>query len=576
VEETFVAATSATPVRHGQAKPRTSHTEKETVATVSLADGTVLMGRNVSLARGQLRLTLAGGRPVALKAGQLLSVAFRVNQPTLQLHLDGGVTLDLIWIPAGTFTMGDDDGKPDERPAQRREMNRIPVATGSPGAHLIEGGIPVRSVRKADLPNRGPRGRQKGNAMQYPGKLAAIVLAIVGATCTYAEAGEAAATQPAKVSARDLQAVVSANNHFARDLYGQLAKQDGNLFVSPYSVSTALAMTYAGARGETAAQMATVLHVQPLPAKRLHPALAALQGRLVAVEKGYQLHVANALWGQKGHAFLPEFLTLNKAHYGAGLQQVDFAADTEAARQTINAWTGKQTNNRIKDLLKPGVLTSDTMLVLSNAIYFKGQWVSKFDPKKTGPAPFMLVDGKTVTVPMMHQSGPFRFARLPNLKAVELPYVGRALSMLVLLPNKAADLPKLERALTLTQIQQWVKRLRGEKEVEVTLPRFTVTTAFSLKDTLAGMGMTDACTPGKADFSGMDGSRTLFIGAVEHKAFVEVSEEGTEAAAATDVVMYKGEAPPRVFRADHPFVFVIRDNRTGSILFMGRLMNPKA
>ncbi len=378
-------------------------------------------------------------------------------------------------------------------------------------------------------------------------------------------------------AAPDPQAeVVRGNNQFAWDLYAKLREAEGNLFFSPYSISTALAMTYAGARGETAEQMAETLHFTA-PDEDLHRAMGALVDALnKAGEEGdFELAVANALWGQSGYEFLDAFTEMVEKSYGAGLERVDFQRQTEAARQTINQWVEDKTNERIEDLLKPGVLSPDTRLVLTNAIYFKGDWASQFDKDATRDRPFTRVGGDKIDVPMMYQKGEFRYGGNNVCQILELPYEGDDLSMLVILPRTAEGLADLEKGLSPEWLDRWAQPMR-KQEVHVYLPRFEITAEFSLKDVLIAMGMRDAFSE-DADFSGMTGRRDLFISAVEHKAFVEVTEEGTEAAAATAVVMNERAAPlPVTFRADHPFLFLIRDNGTGSILFVGRVANPKA
>ncbi len=375
----------------------------------------------------------------------------------------------------------------------------------------------------------------------------------------------------------DAGALVRGNNTFALNLYGELKEQEGNLFFSPFSISAALAMTYGGARGNTAAQMEQVLYFE-VTAERLHQTFAQLLEQLNARGKkgGYQLSVANALWGQQGVGFLKKFLDLTEKHYGAGLQQVDFAAATEAARQTINAWVEKETQGKIKDLIQPGVLNALTKLVLTNAIYFKGTWAEQFDRKATRDTPFTLATRRQVKVPMMHKTENFGYTEAEGFQALELPYAGDDLSMVIFLPREVDGLAALEKELSLENLESWLGGLRRQT-VQVSLPRFTMTSEFGLQDVLKSLGMTDAFS-GAADFSGMTGRRDLFISAVIHKAFVDVNEEGTEAAAATAVVMMTSAAPrpPVVFRADHPFLFLIRDNRSGSILFIGRLVNPKA
>lgn len=373
----------------------------------------------------------------------------------------------------------------------------------------------------------------------------------------------------------DIKAVVAGNRQFALDLYARLKEQSGNLFFSPHSISTALAMTYAGARGQTEEQMAQVLHFS-LPQERLHPAFKVLEEVLQAIgnQKGCKLSIANALWGQKDYTFLEEFLDLMEQYYGAGLNKVDFENNTEGARQTINRWVMKKTNNKIKDLIKPGVLDEYTRLVLTNAIYFYGTWKYKFDRQDTRTELFTIGPGETVLVPMMSMKENLRYWANEDLQVLELPYVGKYMSMIVLLPNNLEDFESLENSLTIENLNIWLAELQ-EQEVEVYLPKFDITSEFNLSDVLAVMGMSDAFMPYVADFSGMDGTRDLFISAVVHKAFVAVNEEGTEAAAATAVAITVTSVPQiPVFRADHPFVFLIRDNESGNILFIGRVMNP--
>jgi serpin B len=377
-----------------------------------------------------------------------------------------------------------------------------------------------------------------------------------------------------QVTNQSIQAVVQGNNKFAMALYRRLQELDGNLFFSPYSISIALAMTYAGAGGKTQTQMAQALSF-PTGQKTLHPVFALLAGKLgEAGKKGHvKLRIANTLWPRKGDKFLKAYLALMKKFYGVRITPVDFGEEEEARRK-INSWVEEKTENKIKDLIAPGVLDAATRLVLVNAIYFKGDWASPFDPVLTSQAPFVVAPGNPVQVPMMTRKDTFRYAADDKLQVLELPYAGDDLSMLVLLPGEDDGLASLEESLELESLDKWTNAL-AEAEVEVSLPRFELTFPFRLDETLKTMGMTDAFS-GNADFSGMDGSKELFIGAVLHKAFVNVNEQGTEAAAATAVVMQtKAMAfPTIVFRADHPFSFFIRENKTGSILFVGRVANP--
>jgi len=377
----------------------------------------------------------------------------------------------------------------------------------------------------------------------------------------------------------EMSAVVNGNNRFTTDLYARLKERTSqNLFFSPYSISTALAMTYAGAAGETARQMAEVLHFTAAEPE-LHQAMARLRRRLLGdTPKSYQLRVANRLWGQQGYEFLPGFLQTTRNDYGAELAVVDFAR-SEEARQTINQWVERQTEEKIKDLLAPGVLGASTRLVLTNAIYFKGNWQQQFNKNATQDAPFHLSADKTVTVSMMHQGERFGYRAFDDLQVLEMPYAKGELSMIVLLPKKIDGLSQLEQKLTPENLQVWAKELQWQK-VMVYLPRFKMTSQFGLKDTLQAMGMTLAFDDRKADFSRMSRSEGLYISAVIHKAFVDVNEEGTEAAAATAIGMRAMAASPQreqppTFRADHPFLLLIRENQTGAILFVGRVMNPK-
>lgn len=398
----------------------------------------------------------------------------------------------------------------------------------------------------------------------------------------------------------DQRQVTEGSNAFAVDLYAQLRRQKGNLFFSPFSLSTALAMTYGGARGQTASQMADVLHFPP-DQDRLHHALAeTIQALNAAGQSGdYQLSIANALWGQEGHVFLPAFVDLAQRDYGAGLFNVDFAA-TAAASARINAWVEKQTQDKIRDLIQPGMLNSQTVLVLTNAIYFKGFWATAFPRKNTKTEPFYMAAGKTVSVPMMHlQDGSFRYIQKDNFWILEMPYKGNSLSMIILLPYEESapqsrpagpvqaqqpaaypNLETVEPSITPGRLQDWLRDLDAQppRKLPVYLPRFKITWEGELSRTLADMGMKDAFS-GSADFRGMDGKRDICISKVVHKAFVDVNEEGTEAAAASAVIgrmmATRQLTPPPIFRADHPFVFMIRDNRHAVILFAGRVLNPQ-
>jgi serpin B len=379
--------------------------------------------------------------------------------------------------------------------------------------------------------------------------------------------------------AADTAPLVAGNTQFALDLYARLKSGDGNLFFSPYSISTCLAMTWAGARGNTASQMAGALHLQGSPAL-VHSQFADLQKQLNAVQakKKVALNIANGLWAQKDHPFLPAFFKIATDDYASQIRQADFHTAAEATRLEINNWVSAKTADRIQDLIPPGAVDGDTRLVLVNAIYFKGRWDTPFKKSKTRPAPFKTESGRSVTEPFMHETEWFGYAETNGLQLLELTYAGGDLSMVVLLPAETSSFKEFEDSLTAKNLDLWLRQSRGSK-VEVFLPKFRLTEEFSLGDTLAAMGITEAFTS-NADFSGMDGGRDLFISAVIHKAFVEVNEEGTEAAAATGAVAVASavriepmDVP--VFRADHPFVFLIRDTHSGSILFLGRFAGPE-
>jgi serpin B len=386
--------------------------------------------------------------------------------------------------------------------------------------------------------------------------------------------GWGCAASPPTAPQADKQQVVEGNNHFALDLYARLRDRPGNLFFSPYSVSTALALTSAGARGETAEQMARTLHLT-LPGERLHSAFAAVNAALTGGKPtGYKLYTANALWAQKGFDFLPEFVQLAKDFYGARATDVDFQGASEEARQTINAWVEQQTNDKIRELLKPGVINSLTRLVLTNAIYFKGTWSHPFDARRTREEDFQVTDERKVRVPLMQQRVHAGFLEDGAVQLLELHYAGDNLSFVAVLPRKPDGLPALEQALSVDRLATWLGKVH-QAEVQVTLPRFKLTEEFDLTRTLPEMGMSAAFDGSRADFSGLDGKKDLYISAVVHKAFVDVNEEGTEAAAATGVAIARAAVlRTPTFRADHPFLFLIRDMRSGSILFLGRLADP--
>ena len=404
---------------------------------------------------------------------------------------------------------------------------------------------------------------------------------ILMVVCLLAGSAAGRAAKAPDPHAAEKAGMAEAVNAFAFDLYAQVRGAEGNLFLSPYSISSALAMTYAGARGQTADEMARTLKfpadwlAQP---DRIHAAFAHLNADLNAEGKPYELTVANRLWGQTGYGFLPAFLGVLGQHYGAGLQEVDFARRTEAARKTINAWVEKETRDKIKDLIPMGGVQPLTRLVLTNAIYFNGTWTHQFEKKRTRDADFLVTAANKVTVPMMYQTEHFQYADCDTFQMLQMPYKGGELAMVVLLPKQTGGLPALEGQLSAAMLAERLRSLKHEN-VRLYLPRFKMTWRVLLAGVLKKMGMPLAFNGAKADFTAMNGGKEpLWIDEVIHKAFVDVNEEGTEAAAATAVVMIGTGMPrqPVVFRADRPFLFLIRDTRSGAILFMGRVMNPKA
>lgn len=369
----------------------------------------------------------------------------------------------------------------------------------------------------------------------------------------------------------DEQAVVKANNQFAIDLYSNI-NGNGNVFFSPFSIFDALSMTYAGARNETEEQMAKVLHIT-LPQGSFHRAFSKIIEEMkYSVQKNeYTLKIANALWGQKGFHFLNSFLSLVKNRYDGNVFSVNFSNGMETA-QKINDWVDNQTNGKIKKII--GKINPLTRLILTNAVYFKGEWSSGFATATTEPSTFYVNPKQEVKVSMMYQEGKFSYMENSALQALEMPYKGGNLSMVVLLPKNKYGIDEVEKALSVSNLKRWLSGMK-EQKVKVYFPKFELKTSYDLKNTLTSMGMSNAFS--NADFSGMDGAKDLCISKVIQKAYVEVNEKGTEAAAVTAVVAVltcsPNYHPPEIpiFRADHPFVFFIIDKPTGAILFMGKI-----
>ncbi|XP_045667626.1 leukocyte elastase inhibitor [Ursus americanus] len=380
-----------------------------------------------------------------------------------------------------------------------------------------------------------------------------------------------------------MEQLSTANTHFAVDLFRSLNKDNptGNIFISPLSISSALAMIFLGTRGNTAAQVSKTLHFDTV--KEIHSRFQSLNADINKRGAPYILKLANRLYGEKTYNFLPEFLTSTQKMYGAELASVDFQKASEDSRKVINEWVKGQTEGKIPELLAAGVVDSMTKLVLVNAIYFKGSWEDEFGKEDTVDTPFRLnkVRKTKKTVKMMYQKKKFPFGYIQDLKCrvLELPYRGRELSMIILLPDDIEDestgLKKIEEQLTLEKLCEWTKAENLDRvEVNVHLPKFKLEESYNLNSHLAHLGVQDLFNS-KADLSGMSGARDLFISKIVHKSFVEVNEEGTEAAAATaGIATFAMMMHEENFVADHPFIFFIRHNPSSNILFLGRLSSP--
>lgn len=375
--------------------------------------------------------------------------------------------------------------------------------------------------------------------------------------------------------------VAASNTDAAFALYRQIAGDaEGNVFFSPFSISTALAMTYAGADGRTAEEMAGALHYGP-NGTAFHQAYGDYLGQLLDQAEGHiDLRIANRLWGDTRYEFDPGFLDLNASAYRSPLALADFQHQPEPSRVRINNWVADQTEQRIQDLIPQGSVSESTRLILTNAVYFKGDWARAFDPDRTADRKFHPTAGAPVLVPFMNSRSSLAFSENDRYKMVRLPYQGDAQSMIIVLPHRDQDLPEVEATFDAAALRTAFHMPQAD-EVVLSLPKFKMTLPLSLRDHLEAMGMTEAFTP-RANFSRMSPDNDLRISDVIHKAFVEIDEVGTEAAAATAVVMehlssaMPQQRPTKLFIADHPFLFYIVDDRTQSILFMGRMAQPKS
>ena len=379
----------------------------------------------------------------------------------------------------------------------------------------------------------------------------------------------------------NLSRVITANQKFSCNLYRQLAVQEkGNLAFSPHSISTALMMTLAGTGAETTTEeeIQRVLH-QTLLRELLHETYGVFQTNLQrrVSSDGTQLLTANRLWAQQGSSFKPSFLENLRRNYGAEPEQLDFAQQHQQARQVINAWVARRTGDGIQQLLGPDSLSADTNLVLTNAVYFEGKWTRAFSPESTTVRPFRLSNTQSVPVPLMRQLSRFSYAGDDKLQVIEIPYGQKDnLAMMIFLPRQVHGYHELEATLDPVRIKRWLDRLQ-ETDVDLQLPRFQLRSSLQLADVLKWLGMEQSFLQGRADFSGIDGKANLVLDEIHHQMLIRVDEQGTTAAAATDVVIQRVSTRRNqnvVFRVDHPFVFLIRDRRTGTILFMGRVTDP--
>lgn len=366
-------------------------------------------------------------------------------------------------------------------------------------------------------------------------------------------------------------------NQFGIELYKQLSSTKGNTFFSPFSISTAMAMTYAGARGNTEQEMARVMHFDS-DQSLFHNEYKQYLDKIFTNKKGVKLTTANSLWAQKDYTFLDSFFNITEEYYNAPVHLVDYTSDNERekTRETINKWVEGKTNNKIKDLLQPSDLEPLTRLVLTNAIYFFGNWEKPFDSKLTEPNTFYSDQGLEIQAPFMKHKEDYKYYENDQIQYLEIPYTSSQISMAIILPKETEGLAEIEEKLDKISLNQWMTKATIQK-VNILIPKFKTSFRTSLNKALSDMGIKEAFTE-DADFSGMTGGKDLMISNVIHQAFIEVNETGTEAAAATAVVMRMKSAfaaEEMFFNANHPFIFIIKDNETNSILFMGRIINPE-
>ena len=375
---------------------------------------------------------------------------------------------------------------------------------------------------------------------------------------------------PSRVLSAAERSLIVGNTQFAFDLYRKLHQGNGNLFFSPYSISQALAMVYTGSDGKTEDQMASALQFEFAP-HDLPPVFGALHSELVRRgTRSFQLHLANSLWWQEGYALRQVYLKTLRKRFGATVESLDFSTAPEKSRATINDWVSRQSNGKIKELLPQGSITSLTRLVLANAIYFRATWKERFNADYTSNSPFHMLDGGQVTVPMMEQITPFAYTATGGVQAVELPYIGEQFSMVVLLPPRG-QFEDFASSLTADRVAAILEHL-STKMVQVCMPRFEFRSSFEFAAALAELGMTDAFILGRANFRGMALDREFFLDDIYHQSIVSVDENGPYAAAGTAAEMVWPDVP--TVRLNRPFIFLIRNVETGSILFIGQVVDP--
>jgi serpin B len=419
--------------------------------------------------------------------------------------------------------------------------------------------------------------------------IAGCLLALSGCERYVYAASEKPRDMMPDVSDQETGQLTTGNTEFAIALYKKLATGSENVSFSPYSVSLGMAMAYAGARGETEKQIADTFHFA-LPQDRLHKAINAVDlvvtGADYGFQPGFELSIVSSLWGQKGLSLLPEFLDTLAINYGSGVRLADFMNKPDESGELVNNWVGKETRGKITDLVAPGTIGTNTGLILANAIYFKAEWDRKFPEEDTKDGDFHLIDGSMVRAPLMEQTSVFGYAEGDGWQAASMPYrydfEDRQKSMIIILPEQAR-FDEIQGSLDEPTLSAIISAFAG-RTVHMILPRFRSESSTEITNVLKDMGMTDPFSEHRADFSGMARVNPPYLGRVLHKVYVDVDEKGSEAAASTVITMPSPAPPPMPppesvtyeFIADHPFIFLIRDNPTGAFLFMGRVMNPKS